>query len=35
MIRVCIIAEGIGLAAIRRQCPAFDEWLGKLEAWDQ
>lgn len=28
-----LIAESIGVAAIRAKCPAFDEWVGKLEAW--
>lgn len=28
-----LIAEAIGLDEIRKQCPAFNEWLGKLEAW--
>ena len=28
-----LIAEEIGLDVIRQQCPAFNEWIGKLEAW--
>lgn len=28
-----LIAKETGLAEIRRQCPRFDEWIGKLEAW--
>ena len=27
-----LVAEKIGLAAIRRQCPRFDEWVRRLEA---
>ncbi|MBF0296761.1 MAG: DUF4276 family protein [Magnetococcales bacterium] len=30
-----LIAEVIGLEKIRSQCPAFDDWLGRLEAWGQ
>ncbi len=28
-----LIAESIGLDAIRAKCPAFSEWVGKLQAW--
>jgi hypothetical protein len=28
-----LIADAIGLAAIRRQCPRFDGWIKMLEAW--
>lgn len=28
-----VIAEAIGLAAIRQQCPRFDGWMNMLEAW--
>lgn len=28
-----LIAEAIGLAVIRRQCPRFDAWMDGLEAW--
>lgn len=28
-----VIAEAIGLAAIREQCPRFNEWVAMLEAW--
>jgi hypothetical protein len=28
-----MIAEAIGLAAIRQQCPQFDGWMSMLEAW--
>jgi hypothetical protein len=28
-----VIAEAIGLAVIREQCPQFDEWMNMLEAW--
>jgi hypothetical protein len=28
-----LIAEAIGLEEIRKQCPAFNEWVGALEAW--
>lgn len=28
-----LIAEEIGLDVIRQQCPAFNEWISKLEAW--
>ena len=28
-----LVAEAIGLAEIRRQCPQFHEWLTALEAW--
>jgi len=28
-----VIAEAIGLAVIRGQCPQFDSWVGMLEAW--
>ncbi|MBI3229812.1 MAG: DUF4276 family protein [Burkholderiales bacterium] len=28
-----LIAEDIGLPAIRAQCPQFDAWVSKLEAW--
>jgi hypothetical protein len=27
------IAEAIGIDAIRAKCPAFSEWVGKLQAW--
>ena len=27
------IAESIGMDAIRAKCPAFNEWVGKLQAW--
>jgi hypothetical protein len=27
------IAKSIGMDAIRAKCPAFDEWVGKLQAW--
>lgn len=26
------VAENIGLAAVRRECPRFDAWLGRLES---
>ena len=28
-----LIAEAIGIDAIRAKCPAFNEWVGKLQAW--
>jgi len=28
-----IIAGVIGIDAIRAKCPAFHEWVGKLQAW--
>lgn len=28
-----LIAESIGVDAIRAKCPAFNEWVGKLQAW--
>lgn len=28
-----LIAEAIGIEVIRQQCPAFNEWVSKLEAW--
>lgn len=28
-----LIAEATGVAAIRDKCPAFSEWVGKLQAW--
>jgi hypothetical protein len=28
-----LIAEAIGLAAIRTKCPAFNQWVEKLQAW--
>lgn len=28
-----LIAEAIGVASIRQQCPAFAEWVSRLEAW--
>jgi len=28
-----LIAESIGIDAIRTKCPAFSEWVGKLQAW--
>jgi hypothetical protein len=28
-----LIADAIGIDAIRAKCPAFNEWIGKLEAW--
>lgn len=28
-----LIAEAIGLDIIRQQCPAFNEWVSKLEDW--
>ncbi len=28
-----LIAEAIGMDAIRARCPAFSEWVGKLQAW--
>lgn len=28
-----LIAESIGIDAIRAKCPAFSEWIGKLQAW--
>lgn len=28
-----LIAESIGMDAIRSKCPAFNEWVGKLQAW--
>ena len=28
-----LIAESIGIDAIRARCPAFNEWVGKLQAW--
>lgn len=30
-----LIAESIGIEAIRAKCPAFDEWVGKMQAWGQ
>jgi hypothetical protein len=29
-----LIAESIGIEAIRAKCPAFSEWVGKLQAWE-
>jgi hypothetical protein len=29
-----LIAEATGMDAIRAKCPAFNEWIGKLQAWD-
>jgi len=28
-----VVAEAIGLAAIRQQCPRFDTWIRRLETW--
>lgn len=28
-----LIAESIGIDAIRAKCPAFSEWVGKLQTW--
>ena len=28
-----LIAEAIGIAAIRAKCPAFNAWVGKLQSW--
>lgn len=28
-----LIAESIGIDEIRAKCPAFSEWVGKLQAW--
>jgi hypothetical protein len=28
-----LIAEAIGVEAIREKCPAFNEWIEKLQAW--
>lgn len=28
-----LIAEATGIAAIRAKCPAFNGWIGKLQAW--
>ena len=28
-----LIAESIGMDVIRAKCPAFNEWVGKLQAW--
>ena len=28
-----LIAEATGIDAIRAKCPAFNEWIGKLQAW--
>lgn len=28
-----LVAESIGIDAIRAKCPAFSEWVGKLQAW--
>lgn len=28
-----LIAEATGIDAIRAKCPAFNEWVGKLQAW--
>lgn len=28
-----LIAEAIGVDAIRARCPAFNEWVGRLQAW--
>ena len=28
-----LIAEAIGLAVIRQQCPQFNDWMNMLEAW--
>lgn len=28
-----LIAEATGIAAIRAKCPAFDDWVSKLQAW--
>lgn len=28
-----LIAESIGVDAIRGKCPAFSEWIGKLQSW--
>jgi hypothetical protein len=30
-----LIAEAIGLDMIRKQCPAFNAWVGALEAWGE
>lgn len=29
-----LIADAIGIDAIRAKCPAFNEWIGKLENWE-
>lgn len=28
-----LIAEAIGVDAIREKCPAFDEWIRTMQAW--
>lgn len=28
-----LIAEAIGIDEIREKCPAFNEWVGKMQAW--
>lgn len=28
-----LIAEAIGIDAIRQKCPLFDDWVSKLERW--
>ena len=28
-----LVAQSIGIDAIRAKCPAFSEWVGKLQAW--
>ena len=28
-----LIAESIGIDAIRAKCPAFNAWVGQLQAW--
>jgi hypothetical protein len=30
-----LIAEDIGIEAMRQKCPAFSEWVGRLEVWGQ
>lgn len=30
-----LIAESIGIDAIRAKCPAFSEWVSKLQAWGE
>lgn len=30
-----LIAEATGMDAIRAKCPAFNEWIGKLQAWGE
>lgn len=30
-----LIAQAIGVDAMRAQCPAFNEWVGRLEAWGE